>query len=591
MDQGADSTAVRSVTTSDLKSEKGTSLIAEGDSDEQDSSKTADSSAFSNKSWKTILATCVPIALICLLVWLDEGILATAIPRISDEFNSFDQIGWYGPSYLFGLCACQLPFGRAYKDFSSKVTYLISLLIFEVASVIQAAAPSSEAFIVGRVLAGVGGSGVLAGSLTIFSEEIPKAKLPYVMATFSWVQIIGGIAGPVIGGAISSSSLTWRWYLNIPSVIVNCMLIPCRCFYLNPILSGAVLIPVLYLWKGTFLPVSKDDKPSMKKIMVRFDYLGIVLFAAAVIALLLALQFGGSSYSWSDGRTIASLTTSGVFFLAFAAVEWWKGSDAMVPGKVIGKTVVSFSLIFTATLDGSYFTLTYQVCRILLGNATRLAILTPLPQIPLWFQSISGLSARDSGYHILPLLASCIFANMAGMILTGKLHYYQPFMLLGAVLLTVGSGLLTTLSPSAPAATWLVGEILAGTGAGLGSPLPLLAVQDALPSGDVPIGYTVVLTASYLGSSIALAIAQAVFASRLKHDILLQLPEVDPNAIVNAGATDLKNLIPGRLYEQGLQLFNMAMTQSWYMSVLLAGVSVFLVFGFKWKKMDMRDKK
>ena len=147
-----------------------------------------------------------------MLVWLDEGILATAIPRISDEFNSFDQIGWYGPSYLFGLCACQLPFGRAYKDFPSKSTYLVSLLIFEVASIVQAAALFSVAFIVERVLAGISGSGVLAGSLTIFSEEIPKAKFPYVMGAFGWVHSIGGIAGPVIGGAIISSSLTWRWY-------------------------------------------------------------------------------------------------------------------------------------------------------------------------------------------------------------------------------------------------------------------------------------------------------------------------------------------------------------------------------------------
>jgi hypothetical protein len=96
---------------------------------------------FSEKSWKTILASCMPMAFICLLVWLDEAILATAIPRISDEFNSFDQIGWYGPSYLFGLCASQLPFGRAYKDFPSKITYLVSLGIFEIASIVQANLP------------------------------------------------------------------------------------------------------------------------------------------------------------------------------------------------------------------------------------------------------------------------------------------------------------------------------------------------------------------------------------------------------------------------------------------------------------------
>lgn len=116
MDQVSDSERVASTMTSEVKSEKNASLTADIDSDElnlSQASKTEDSSAFSDKSWKAILLNCIPIALICLLVWLDEGILDTAIPRISDEFNSFDQIGWYGPSYLFGLCACQLPFGRA----------------------------------------------------------------------------------------------------------------------------------------------------------------------------------------------------------------------------------------------------------------------------------------------------------------------------------------------------------------------------------------------------------------------------------------------------------------------------------------------
>jgi len=210
-------------------------------------------------------------------------------------------------------------------------------------------------------------------------------------------------------------------------------------------------------------------------------------------------------------------------------------------------------------------------------------------QIPLWFQSILSLSARDSGVRILPLLASCIFATMVSTTLTGKLHYYHPLMLFGAVLLTVGSGVLTTLRPGASTASWVVGELLAGAGTGSGTSLPLLAVQDTLQASDVPVGYAVVLTAGYLGSSIALAIAQAVFASRLKHLILLQLPGVTPKVVINAGATDIRNSMPGELREQGLQLFSMALTESWYISVVLAGVSAFLVLGFKCKKMDMRD--
>jgi MFS family permease len=317
-----------------------------------------------NKDWGTIMAICIPMALICFFIWLDEAILATAIPRVSDEFQSFAQIGWYGPSYLFGLCASQLPFGRAYKDSPSKITYLFSLFVFEVASIVQGAAPSSEAFIAGRIFAGIGGSGVLTGTLTIFSEEISKARLPYVMGIFGFIHSLGGIAGPVIGGAITTSSLTWRWYVG---PLLNWLhhtikqITYCRCFYLNPIISFVAVIPILVLWRGKFLSALDDGQSSTKIALLKFDYLGILSFAAAIVALLLGLQLGSSNQSWSDGRTIAVLTLAIVLMLIFAAVEWWKGDNAILPKGIAGERVVLLSSIYTATLDGAYFVLAYQV--------------------------------------------------------------------------------------------------------------------------------------------------------------------------------------------------------------------------------------
>lgn len=136
--------------------------------------------------------------------------LATVIPSISNHFQSFSALAWYAPSYLFGLCAFQLPFGRVYKDFPTRPTFLVSLLIFEIGSVLQAAAPTSVAFTIGRVIAGIGGSGVLTGALTILSQDIPKSKLPLIMGSFSWIHGVCGITGPMIGGAIASSRLSWR---------------------------------------------------------------------------------------------------------------------------------------------------------------------------------------------------------------------------------------------------------------------------------------------------------------------------------------------------------------------------------------------
>lgn len=89
-----------------------------------------------------------------------------AIPAITADFNSFSDVGWYGSSYLLTCCAFQLLFGKIYTFFSVKGTYISSLVLFEIASVICGAAPNSIAFIVGRAISGVGAAGLFAGTVS-----------------------------------------------------------------------------------------------------------------------------------------------------------------------------------------------------------------------------------------------------------------------------------------------------------------------------------------------------------------------------------------------------------------------------------------
>jgi MFS family permease len=93
----------------------------------------------------------------------DKLIISTALPQITDTFNSQTSIGWYGTSYLLTNCAFQLVFGKIYKFFPIKATFSISILVFEAGSAICAAAPNSISFIIGRAVAGLGAGGVLSG--------------------------------------------------------------------------------------------------------------------------------------------------------------------------------------------------------------------------------------------------------------------------------------------------------------------------------------------------------------------------------------------------------------------------------------------
>ena len=120
----------------------------------------------------------ITIAL-CLAVFcasLDNTIIATAIPEITNHFKALDDVGWYGSAYFLTCCAFQLFFGKLYTFFSIKWVFLIVLGIFELGSLICGVAPTSEALIVGRAIAGVGSAGLFTGALLIIAHSVPLAK-------------------------------------------------------------------------------------------------------------------------------------------------------------------------------------------------------------------------------------------------------------------------------------------------------------------------------------------------------------------------------------------------------------------------------
>ena len=123
----------------------------------------------------------VIITSLCLsmfLVALDNLIIATAIPRITNDFAALNDVGWYGSSYLLTTCAFQLLFGRLYSVLSVKWVYLFTIGIFELGSLICGAAPNLTAFVLGRAIAGVGAAGIFSGSLVSLRSLTPGVSRP-----------------------------------------------------------------------------------------------------------------------------------------------------------------------------------------------------------------------------------------------------------------------------------------------------------------------------------------------------------------------------------------------------------------------------
>ncbi|KAM4054661.1 major facilitator superfamily protein [Hirsutella rhossiliensis] len=227
-------------------------------------------------------------------------------------------VAWYGTAYLLFITALQPVYGSVYKYFSTDVVYRLSILIFEVGSIICAAAVNSPMFIVGQAVAGFGAAGVLQGALSIISQVVPLEKRPLYMGIVISVFVVTVTIGPVLGGVFVQHS-TWRW-----------------CFWINvPI--GAVVLAGLTIFLKVRGATNKDRALPFKAKVSNMDPLGCDVFIGAICCLLLALQWGGQQKAWSSADVIGCLVGGFLIAALFAYWQWRRGDVALIPLRVLKK--------------------------------------------------------------------------------------------------------------------------------------------------------------------------------------------------------------------------------------------------------------
>ncbi|EHL00820.1 putative Vacuolar basic amino acid transporter 5 [Glarea lozoyensis 74030] len=296
--------------------------------------------------------------------------------------------------------------------FNMKWTYIGAFLIFEVGSIICAAASTSTVFIIGRALAGVGAAGMFCGGLLIIAHAVPKIKRPLYMSTVSTMYGIAAVAGPLLGGLITDSKkLTWRF-----------------CFWLN-------------------------------------------------------VPFG--------------------------------------------------------VLAMAYY-------------------------VPIYFQAVRSLSAQDSGLRTLIFGVTIAIATLAAGYLVTRLGYYVPFMIIGAAIFALGSGLLTSLKLDSGPEKWLSYQVVAGIGYGIPSLMPFYALQAVLSDEDVPTANALIMFSQCLGGSLGLSIAQNIFSSELVKG-LRGIEGVNVQMVVDAGASDVVRVVEGlgvEVVQKVLEAYNGGLTKA-----------------------------
>lgn len=285
--------------------------------------------------------------------------------------------------YLLTTAAFQLFYGRVYSNFSIKYTFLAAILLFELGSLVCGLAPTSTALIVGRAVSGLGGAGIMSGSMIIIAHEVPPRTRPMFISFVGIMFAVASVLGPLLGG-VFTTKLTWRW-----------------CFYINLPFGGFTILMI-------FLIIHPPRRPELESLSItekikRIDFIGLLLLVPAIVCLLLALQWGGSTYQWSDGRIIALLTLFGVLTPLFLAFEYWKGAEATLPLRIMAQRSVA-AATWNSFCNGAGFLLLMYY-------------------IPFWHQAIRGVDAIQSGIDLLPLIIGVVIMSMLSGVLVSKFGY------------------------------------------------------------------------------------------------------------------------------------------------------------------------
>lgn len=232
------------------------------------------------------------LALSMLMSSLGISIANVALPTLAQTFTaSFQEVQWVVLAYLLAITITIVGAGRLGDILGKRPIQLAGIALFTVATALCGIAPSLWLLIVARAIQGLGAAILIALTVALVRETVPRERTGSAMGLLGTMSAIGTALGPALGGILIAGP-GWRaiFLIMVPLGLLN------------------------YVLAHRTLP---SQAPRGKGKSTGFDSLGALLLGLTLVAFALVVTVGGGHFDWLNWvLLLATVVGVGLFVLS-----------------------------------------------------------------------------------------------------------------------------------------------------------------------------------------------------------------------------------------------------------------------------------